>query len=151
MNIYIVYNETSKLTKIGITEDIERRVAQIENGCGNKIHLVSYANVPHAPEIERFLHATFMCFRGSGEWFMLDGKGIEHLSSLWYTMFSWLVDKGSEDDDPLFTYTIPIVEVGEHRYKILFYDEPDDWKNIKQEMMQRAHDARASEMGANVK
>jgi hypothetical protein len=63
MVLYIVHNKSNGLTKIGITEDLKRRINQIDHSCGTRVDLVSWAAIDHAEAMEKFLHATFDAYR----------------------------------------------------------------------------------------
>lgn len=88
MFLYIVYNKKTQLTKIGITESIERRLGQIEKSCGCKIYNVGSIEIEHALEMEKFLHATFRYKREYGEWFKLDNLDYRFLGNLWCVYFA---------------------------------------------------------------
>ncbi|MFA5174676.1 MAG: GIY-YIG nuclease family protein [Candidatus Pacearchaeota archaeon] len=87
MILYIIYNKKTQLTKIGITENLEKRIAHLENQCGCSLDCVAWIDIVHARETEIFLHATFDCYRQRGEWFSLDKDGITFLSHFWYEYF----------------------------------------------------------------
>lgn len=66
--LYWLYNPTTKLTKIGITENLDQRLKQIENACGCEVKLVAYATFEHASITERFLLSLLSNCRTKGEW-----------------------------------------------------------------------------------
>jgi len=87
MILYIIYNKKTKLTKIGITENLEKRITRLEHQCGCPLDCVAWVYIEHARETETFLHATFNCYRQYGEWFSLDKDCIDFLSNFWYSYF----------------------------------------------------------------
>ena len=105
MYLYLVYNSVSNLTKIGITENIERRVLQLTNACGDQLDLVTYIKTGIAPELERLLHVMFSCRRTHGEWFRLTEDDIRLIQRITGTMFPLL----SKDDNSDFPYGYEIL------------------------------------------
>jgi len=87
MYLYIVYNKSTKLTKIGITDNFERRFEQLKNACGCDLSLVSWAEFDHAGITEKFLHATFKDQKVKGEWFNLNYFKMSWLSAFWRSYF----------------------------------------------------------------
>lgn len=85
--LYIVLNPETKLTKIGISEDVYRRVDQIERGCGQSVQIIAFAEVENFMEMERFLHSVFDHKRCKGEWFDLKEKEIDWLHNFWLNYF----------------------------------------------------------------
>ncbi len=74
--IYVIYNPISKLTKIGITTNLQQRLSSISTMNGIRIEIICTGTVfaeidQSAIYIERFLHYTFKEFRMIGEWFNL--------------------------------------------------------------------------------
>ena len=93
--LYIVYNRKTKLTKIGITENLERRISQIENGIGGGVEFIAWSKFKSAEKTEKFLHSIFQEKRKSGEWFNLDKNEIDYLIDVWEGIFDPLLkDEG---------------------------------------------------------
>ena len=69
MYIYVLFNKLTGLTKIGITDDIDRRVKQLENQTGCELNIIAWAILFCAPELEKLLHSMFRNKRAQGEWF----------------------------------------------------------------------------------
>lgn len=67
--VYILSNDNHKL-KIGITENIQRRIKELENASGSKITL-EFLSIPtdYARKIEHILHYRLQTERLKGEWF----------------------------------------------------------------------------------
>ena len=103
MVLYIVHNKSNGLTKIGITEDLRRRINQIDRSCGARVDLVSWAVIDHAESMEKFLHATFDAYRVLGEWFALDMEAKDFLIHLWVEYFGYFVNKKTT----VFSYKVP--------------------------------------------
>ena len=77
--VYLVYNPVTKLTKIGVSMNVDRRFQELENSNGVKLILYFFIvlekNVDeNASYIERFLHDNFKEKRKLGEWFKLNKK-----------------------------------------------------------------------------
>ena len=81
--LYLVFNNYTKLVKIGITTNYDRRMREIANNNGIEIqNLISIQLEAECDEpaayIEKFLHDKFKHKRKKGEWFNLSAK--EYLS-----------------------------------------------------------------------
>lgn len=63
-----------KFYKIGITNNVKKRVSILQIGNPYKIELVSFFGRIPAIYLERFLHQALREFRISGEWFSF-GRG----------------------------------------------------------------------------
>lgn len=78
---YILYNQASKRYKIGISEQIEKRINKITTESGCLIDLVMCilsegGDYPSASDFESILHSYFKKKRFVGEWFTLDKKDL---------------------------------------------------------------------------
>ncbi len=71
MFLYIIEatEPTRKLYKIGITNDLEKRIRGIKTGNPYPVKYVYYEEFDHASKIERWLHIQFKNFKLEGEWF----------------------------------------------------------------------------------
>ena len=125
MILYLLYNPTTKYTKIGITENLEERIIKLENTCGCNLKLISYAEIDHAFETERFLHATFDNYRVKGEWFSFTDRAYEFLAHFWYEYFKINSDSIFNSTVPIETYIINEEENIEGQ--LLFFDRV--WEN----------------------
>lgn len=79
--VYVIYNQLTKLFKIGITSDITTRFRQIENSSGMKINPIFILELEinydeKANLIESYLHSYFKHKRTIGEWFNLSIKDL---------------------------------------------------------------------------
>jgi hypothetical protein len=67
--------EHNSICKIGITNNIQRRIAELQNASGCEIDVEFLAPLAdNAQEVEAILHKEFKDYRGIGEWFNLDTK-----------------------------------------------------------------------------
>ena len=68
--VYVL--ECNGLHKIGVAQDVESRIQQLQTGNGNKIKEIYSIELYHlAFTIEKELHTTFKMCRVTGEWFKL--------------------------------------------------------------------------------
>jgi predicted GIY-YIG superfamily endonuclease len=69
-HIYIIFNKLLNLIKIGITDNIPRRIRQLECASGCKLELYYHTEtLYHATKIEKSLHQYFSSNREEGEYF----------------------------------------------------------------------------------
>lgn len=80
--IYILYG--GGYYKIGLTNDIDRRLAQISPALPFTVELVHTIKTDDMVRIEHFLHEKFADKRANGEWFSLSDDDIEWLKQLEY-------------------------------------------------------------------
>ena len=68
--VYVIKNPTTGLIKIGISDNIKRRVSQLQcaSGCELEVVFCSPAS-DNSREIEKLAHNRFTEFRQYGEWF----------------------------------------------------------------------------------
>ena len=78
--VYLVRSSLTGLFKIGITENLKRRVRSLENSQGGSIEIISA--VPGDRELERSLHDRFEQHRKIGEWFNADNSILEAFTRL---------------------------------------------------------------------
>lgn len=74
--VYIIHERANRY-KIGITKDVDDRVAQLQTGNSNDLTLVTYNDQCDARKIERRLHSVFERRRLNGEWFELSNGELE--------------------------------------------------------------------------
>lgn len=77
----ITANEFDGLVKIGITNCLNDRIKQLQNGCPFKLFLLRKYEVENANAIEAMLHSFFFRKRLEGEWFRLDSLDISYIDS----------------------------------------------------------------------
>jgi len=67
--LYVVQQERTGLIKIGVTTDIESRIATLESFCGERI---TPLGLYHIRDFETHLHEIAKAHRTMGEWFVPD-------------------------------------------------------------------------------
>jgi hypothetical protein len=84
--IYAISNPITKLTKIGITYNLEQRINALSSSSGCNLFFINY-NIRYneidesAKYVESFLHEVFNEFRIKGEWFNLNDLQVKRLST----------------------------------------------------------------------
>jgi hypothetical protein len=68
---YVYMLESDGLFKIGMTQSVPRRWAQIAGGAPGEVELVHYLRTDDPSGIERYWHQRFESVRMGGEWFAL--------------------------------------------------------------------------------
>lgn len=67
--VYLIYSE-SGLYKIGVSNDVEKRMSTLRTGSGYALTCLAYYKTKDKPTtVERALHKLFDEFRVLGEWF----------------------------------------------------------------------------------
>ena len=75
--VYVLWNPLTKMSKIGITMDLQKRVQQVQCACGCKLDICYSSHlISKARHYEGVLHDRFADHRTFGEWFDLDPKFI---------------------------------------------------------------------------
>lgn len=76
--LYILYISELNVCKIGISENVQKRVKQLQTGCPFKIDVVRSYNSPISSRIEKILHRKYQNRKADeneynlmGEWFNL--------------------------------------------------------------------------------
>lgn len=62
---------TNEFYKIGITNNLNKRVKQLQTGNSEKIELISFYESEYANKIEKSLHNKYSYVKKEGEWFTL--------------------------------------------------------------------------------
>lgn len=70
--VYLLKTENHH--KIGIANDVHKRISQLQTGNSSEIKLVTFYESPYANKIEKALHNRYSYAKKEGEWFTL---GIE--------------------------------------------------------------------------
>lgn len=73
--VYLVRGELTGLYKIGIANDVSRRLAELQSGSPDDLRLVSKIDGGRA--VEQQLHRRFAALRVRGEWFRLGVAELE--------------------------------------------------------------------------
>jgi predicted GIY-YIG superfamily endonuclease len=78
--VYIISaKEFLGLYKIGITDNIQRRIDDLQTGCPYDLFALKVYQVRNNAFIERMLHAFFHKKRVRGEWFRLESRDLEYI------------------------------------------------------------------------
>jgi predicted GIY-YIG superfamily endonuclease len=76
---YIYLIECNEHYKIGITNNLEKRLKTLQTGNSTKLKIIKYYPCTIASQVESVLHRTYE--NVSGEWFILNQKQIENFLS----------------------------------------------------------------------
>lgn len=79
--VYILHNQVTNLYKIGITDNIKRRIMQLTGACGVELQQVFAIKTELANDIEATLHRIFAPYRQEGEWFAIPREEIDAIAS----------------------------------------------------------------------
>ena len=73
--VYIIFNARTNLTKIGVSNDVDKRLTSLQSSTGCYLKLI-YAtqNINNAYEVEKIMHILYKNNRQLGEWFLIDYK-----------------------------------------------------------------------------
>lgn len=82
--LYLIFNRSTKFTKIGISSDPDRRLRELTNAGGHELWLLFTIEFAEGCDIsakfmESYIHKYFAKQRIKGEWFCLS---LRHLASL---------------------------------------------------------------------
>lgn len=80
--VYMMKNEVTGLTKVGMTSNPKRRLKDLDTGNGVRLSYVFCKFLPHASLLENTIHATYKHKRQSGEWFEFDTSDIQSIELL---------------------------------------------------------------------
>lgn len=79
--VYMIQCESTGRIKIGITDDVESRVGDIQRMSPSKLNIIAvFASDGNA--VEGFFHRTFRNYRIHGEWFEPDDSMIEQIENM---------------------------------------------------------------------
>lgn len=79
--VYILHNQVTNLYKIGISDNVRRRIMQLTGACGVELQQVFAIKTESANEIEATLHNIFAPYRQEGEWFAIPKDEIDSIAS----------------------------------------------------------------------
>lgn len=79
---YLYLIQCKDYYKIGIASDVSSRLASLQTGNPFMLNLVCDYGFDNAEIIERSLHQRYRCKRGIGEWFTLNEKDINDISTV---------------------------------------------------------------------
>ena len=88
--VYVIRNPENDRIKIGVSNNVEKRLHILETGAGTKLDLVYKSIVcSNAFDIENMVHKHFNEYRIFGEWFQVDtSKVINFLEQQQYVLKS---------------------------------------------------------------
>lgn len=84
MFLYLFHELDTNIYKIGISNDPERRLNDLQTGSSRKIELAAYIKCEHAVVIEQSLHDQLSKYRLRGEWFELPKHVVLHILKEWF-------------------------------------------------------------------
>lgn len=68
--LYIIYNSSNNYIKIGVTNNIDRRLAELQTASADILHILYISpKCDNAYEFENKIHDHFSKYRKNGEWF----------------------------------------------------------------------------------
>ena len=102
---YVVYNNITKLTKVGITKNLKERLRALECQSGCSITtLIVLELEPECDEsalfIEQYVHYYFRDKRTIGEWFYLNIKDIIEIKNLFWAIEGCFIEEIQREDIP---------------------------------------------------
>ena len=81
--VYLIGCNQAGLYKVGRTKNkVEKRLKQLQTGCGMELHIVEFFETEHSPYIENMIHKDFSEFNTINEWFELDQSQVKMFSEL---------------------------------------------------------------------
>lgn len=82
--LYIIQNEDNNYVKIGVTNNIDRRLTELQTASDSNLNIVYMSpKCDNAYELERRVHDHFSAYRKNGEWFSISPcLGIAYIESL---------------------------------------------------------------------
>lgn len=88
--VYVLKNPLNETVKIGVAQNVERRISQLQTGAGVELELIYQSMVcSNAFSIERDVHAHFEQYRTFGEWFKVPvNEVIDYLENQRYVLKS---------------------------------------------------------------
>ena len=78
-HVYLINQDDSKMYKIGITNNVKRRLSGIQTANPNPLTLIHSGRVNNAKELEKQLHQHFKKQKINREWFNLDSPDVKYV------------------------------------------------------------------------
>ena len=76
-HLYIIKNPLNETIKIGVAQNVEKRLKQLQTGAGIELELVYQSLIcSNAFSIEKDIHSAFEKYRTFGEWFKLSPEQV---------------------------------------------------------------------------
>jgi hypothetical protein len=93
--LYMIHCAETGLTKIGITDNPRRRIAEITGTCAFELELIALWTLPKnlARGFEMHIHEALSDFRHHGEWFKMDREDLVELASTQILSFAARQDR----------------------------------------------------------
>lgn len=73
--VYFLLDGSGRV-KIGVTNDVSRRMSGVQTGCSTELSLIRFIEGA-GPKVERWLHRKFSAHRVQGEWFNFSDEMME--------------------------------------------------------------------------
>jgi predicted GIY-YIG superfamily endonuclease len=82
--IYLIENEISdsKVYKIGYTNNLKKRLTELNTGNPGKLSLLKYFETKIPTKLEKVLHNRYKSKKIKGEWFELDDTDISSFNEI---------------------------------------------------------------------
>jgi hypothetical protein len=79
---YVYLIRSIEYYKIGIANDVESRLAQLQTGNPNELVIEACYEFPNSQTVEAVLHQKFIYVRKRGEWFQLTSADLETFNQI---------------------------------------------------------------------
>lgn len=79
--VYLIWAEGTDKYKIGVTTDLEKRVAILQTGCPARLRIISFFKTEDMLAVESGIHAKWCDFQILGEWHQIPPTEISKLLS----------------------------------------------------------------------
>jgi predicted GIY-YIG superfamily endonuclease len=81
--LYVIENlDRPGLYKIGITKDLNKRIAHLRTGTPDRLEVYHVIRTEYYAELERYLHRTLKAKNKRGEWFWLDDNDLDVIKAI---------------------------------------------------------------------
>lgn len=77
--VYLIKNKSNNHYKIGISDDVSRRLIQLQTGNSCELEVIAILHTSNAVQLEQDLHHHFNRKHIRGEWFELDDTDVEYI------------------------------------------------------------------------
>ncbi len=80
--LYLIQNINNGIIKIGVTNNIEKRIKLFQNICGMKLKLLKTYIIQNSFRVEKILHFKYKNKRTYGEWFKLNSDDLLDIDNI---------------------------------------------------------------------
>lgn len=80
--VYAIRDKGNDRYKIGHTDNIQRRIKQLQTGNSEPLEIIYYRRFDNCIKVETTLHQIFSAYRKRGEWFSLSRQSKEILQMI---------------------------------------------------------------------